>query len=69
MNIEQTVDIDTVVREWNLNKEQSLAFHLIAEKSVTPTSEPLRLIISGQGGRTGKSRVIQAVTDYFKQSR
>ena len=29
-------------------------------------TDPLRLIISGQGG-TGKSQVIQAVTDYFAQ--
>lgn len=31
-----------------------------------PLTDPLRLIISGQG-RTGNSQVIQAVTDYFAQ--
>lgn len=66
MNIEQHVDVNDVVNEWNLNAQQSLAVRLIVEKSLAPLSDPLRLIVSGQGG-TGKSRVIQAVSDFFRR--
>ena len=66
LNVEKNVDIKSVAEKWNLNKEQTLAFRLIVEKSLLPLTDPLRLIISGQGG-TGKSRVILAITDYFQQ--
>ena len=67
MNSQIMIDFHSLSNEWQLNKEQALAFRLIVAKSVDPASEPLQLIIAGQGG-TGKSRVIQAVANYFERT-
>ena len=53
-----------VAFKWKLNERQEVAFCMIAEKSVDPLTEPLRLVLSGARG-TGKSRVINAVSDFF----
>lgn len=52
---------------FTLNKEQAMAFRLVAMHSLQPksASTPLRLIIHGPGG-TGKSRVIDALRSFFE---
>ncbi|KAG2094427.1 uncharacterized protein F5147DRAFT_554124, partial [Suillus discolor] len=47
-----------------LNDEQTRAFKIIAEHSRTNNPEPLRMFIGGPAG-TGKSRVIDALKDFF----
>jgi hypothetical protein len=63
--------IRDVIRGFTLNEEQSLAFRTVAEHSNLPKSEPLRMYLGGEGG-TGKSRVIEALSNFFniqKESR
>ncbi|KAJ7597822.1 hypothetical protein C8J56DRAFT_773546, partial [Mycena floridula] len=62
------VDHTVIAKKWSLNEEQLLAFNIIVKQSFTDNAEPLRLMLSGPGG-TGKSRIINAVTDYFRQRR
>ena len=51
--------------KWTLNCEQTRAFRIIAEHSLANGRlPPLRMFINGSGG-TGKSRVINALKDYF----
>ena len=61
------VDLLEHARRWDLNKEQTHAFRIIAEHSMQPLADPLRMYIGGPGG-TRKSRVIQALTAYFAQT-
>ncbi|KAG1801811.1 uncharacterized protein BJ212DRAFT_1238815, partial [Suillus subaureus] len=49
-----------------LNKEQAHTFSLIANHSLTQSSEPLCMYLGGPGG-TGKSHVITAVTEFFNR--
>ena len=60
------VSIDDIVNTWSLNVEQARAFKIIASHSTDPRSKPLRMYIGGPGG-TGKSRIIHALTDFFKR--
>jgi hypothetical protein len=61
------VSVDGVVARWSLNVEQARAFRLIASHSQQNSdAEPLRMYLGGPGG-TGKSRVINALTDYFAE--
>ena len=53
-----------VAEYWTLNNEQCRAFHIIAEHSRLSNPEPLRMFIGGPAG-TGKSRVINALKDFF----
>lgn len=58
--------IDDIVREWTFNEEQALAFRIVAEHASLPCDEtqPLRMYMGGAGG-TGKSRVINALREFF----
>ncbi|KAI1781880.1 hypothetical protein LXA43DRAFT_838977, partial [Ganoderma leucocontextum] len=49
-----------------LNTEQRRAFEIIARHSLESNHEPLRMYLGGVGG-TGKSRVIHALTDFFRK--
>jgi len=60
------IEIKDLCHKWTLNPEQSQAFKIITEHSLHPQNEPLRMFISGPAG-TGKTRVINAVTDFFEQ--
>ncbi|TFK59640.1 hypothetical protein BDN72DRAFT_745906, partial [Pluteus cervinus] len=51
-----------------LNEEQALAFSLIAEQVLEDGAENLRMYIAGAAG-TGKTRVIHAIQDFFRQRR
>ncbi|KAJ7732243.1 hypothetical protein DFH07DRAFT_990954, partial [Mycena maculata] len=58
------VDIEAHVRKWTLNREQAQAFRIIAHHSLQTRPEQLRMLLAGPGG-TGKSRVIDALRDFF----
>src|ERR1700722_15425522 len=60
------VDVQKVSEKWTLNEEQTRAFRIIAEHSMEDEPEHLRMFLSGPGG-TGKSRVIDALSDFFAQ--
>ena len=62
---EENVSIEEIVSTWTLNTEQARAFRIIALHSMESKSKPLRMYLGGPGG-TGKSRVIHALTDFFK---
>lgn len=61
------VNILEHAKQWNLNKEQTHAFRIIAEHSTKLLVDALRMYIGGAGS-TGKSRVIQALTNYFART-
>ena len=63
---EESVSIEEIVNTWTLNTEQARAFRIIASHSMEPKAKPLRMYLGGPGG-TGKSRVIQALTDFFNR--
>ena len=56
--------IDAMIEEYTLNTEQARAFRIICEHSLKKNSSPLRMYIGGAGG-TGKSRVINALKEFF----
>ncbi|KAJ3539217.1 hypothetical protein NM688_g6398 [Phlebia brevispora] len=59
-------DVGAFIAKWTLNEEQALAFEIIARTVVDgPSTGPLRMMIGGPGG-TGKSRIIDAVRDFFE---
>ena len=53
--------IDETVHEFTLNAEQERAFRIVANHSVEPKSEQLKMYLGGMGG-TGKSQVIKALS-------
>lgn len=63
---EHLVDIEALVEELTLNSEQARAFRAVCEHSLGPRAEPLRMFLAGAGG-TGKSRVIQALSEFFRR--
>jgi hypothetical protein len=60
------IDVEAVVKKWTLNDEQARAFRIVAKHSLQNKPDQLRMFLSGPGG-TGKSRVIDALTDFFSQ--
>src|ERR1700722_8524980 len=66
VNVEKNVDIEKVAQTWTLNNEQTRAFRIIAQHSYEDKPDQLRMFLSGAGG-TGKSRVIDALSDFFAQ--
>jgi len=58
------IDIDEIVQEFTLNKEQARAFRIVALHSLEERPKPLRMYLGGPGG-TGKSRVINALKIFF----
>ncbi|KAF7795559.1 hypothetical protein EIP86_006721 [Pleurotus ostreatoroseus] len=65
---QRRVSIEDVVMQWSLNEEQGYAFRIIANHVMSDRKDvsQLRMFISGPGG-TGKSRVINALRDFFDQ--
>ncbi|KAF8123676.1 hypothetical protein EV363DRAFT_1114582, partial [Boletus edulis] len=57
---------DQIIRDFSLNVEQKRAFKLVTEQSTLDRPSPLRMYIGGPGG-TGKTRVIQAIQEYFNR--
>ena len=61
---DREVDIDEIVQEFTLNREQARAFRIVALHSLEEKPKPLRMYLGGPGG-TGKSRVINALKAFF----
>lgn len=54
--------------DYILNEEQSIAYTIIKNRFQEPTSnEPLLMILTGSGG-TGKTRILQSLVKYLRQS-
>ncbi|KAK0215543.1 P-loop containing nucleoside triphosphate hydrolase protein, partial [Armillaria fumosa] len=51
---------------FSLNAEQERAFRIVAQHTGNPCAEQLKMYVGGMGG-TGKSRVLNALIEYFKQ--
>ena len=58
--------IDRVALEFELNKEQEHAYCIVANHSCNETPEQLTMNLAGMAG-TGKTHVIKALTEFFKQ--
>jgi putative protein kinase ArgK-like GTPase of G3E family len=61
---EHKVQINETVTKFELNKEQERAFRIIANHSISPHADQLKMYLGGMGG-TGKSRVLEALSDFF----
>ena len=61
---EHTDQINETVLKFKLNKEQERAFRIIANHSVNLHKDQLKMYLGGMGG-TGKSRVLEALSDFF----
>src|SRR6202522_1211661 len=61
---EYKVQIDETITKFELNKEQERAFRIIANHSISPHADQLKMYLGGMGG-TGKSRVLEALSDFF----
>ena len=61
------IEPEDFVVNWNLNKEQALAFKIIANQSLKRKGfeDPLKMFLSGPAG-TGKSRVFNALRSFFE---
>ena len=59
--------INDIIASFTLNNEQSNAFRIIARQTLMDKNDQLRMLLIGPGG-TGKSRVIQAVQEFFTRS-
>lgn len=59
--------IEDFVDKWTLNSEQACAFRIISQHSLRPydRNNQLKMYLGGAGG-TGKSRVINALRDFFR---
>ena len=64
---EHKVQIDETVTKFELNKEQERAFRIIANHSISSYTDQLKMYLGGMGG-TGKSRVLEALSDFFSRS-
>ena len=53
-----------MVLKFGLNKEQEKAFWTVANHSVSPHQDQLKMYLGGMGG-TGKSQVLAALSDFF----
>ena len=56
--------INEIVLKYRLSKEQERAFRIIANHSVCPYRDQLKMYLGGMGG-TGKSRVLEALSNFF----
>ncbi|KAF6758386.1 hypothetical protein DFP72DRAFT_1006126, partial [Ephemerocybe angulata] len=64
---QESTSIENVVQQFTLNSEQARAFQIIANHAlVRCPGHPLRMFLGGAGG-TGKSRVIDALKEFFIQ--
>jgi hypothetical protein len=54
-----------VAEKWTLNKEQRRAFEIVAQHTMEDKPEQLLMYLGGPGG-TGKSRVVNALRNFFE---
>ena len=62
-NLEKTHRIRS---QFQLNKDQERSFNIITQHTLLPNSDQLKLYIGGMGG-TGKTRVINAISQFFTE--
>ncbi|KAJ7080289.1 hypothetical protein C8R43DRAFT_1092852 [Mycena crocata] len=65
-NKKAQIVVASVSKGWNLNEEQDRAFKLVANHSIAEDPEQLKMYLGGIGG-TGKTRVIQALQEFFEE--
>ena len=53
-----------IIERWTLNTEQKRAFEIVAKHTMAEKPEQLLMYLGGPGG-TGKSRVVNALRDFF----
>ena len=58
--------INKTVKKFTLNAEQERAFRIVANHSVEPKSEQLKMYLGGMGG-TGKSQVIKVLSIFLEK--
>ena len=63
--IKDTTHLNHILSMYTLNEMQGHAFKIIAEHSLAQDTHQLRMHIAGSGG-TGKSRVIDALQEFFQ---
>jgi hypothetical protein len=63
--VEDQNKIDDSVEAFGLNPEQERAFRIVANHATQGGIAPLKMYLGGMGG-TGKSQVIKALIDFFK---
>ena len=63
-NTQHEMSINNIAQKFLLNTEQKRAFDIVTHHVVMPHSNQLKMYIGGVGG-TGKSRVIEAISNYF----
>ncbi len=62
----EEIIMSEIGKEYSLNAEQERAFRIVAQHSANPMAEQLRMYVGGMGG-TGKTRVLNALTAYFRR--
>jgi hypothetical protein len=60
--------IDRVALKFELNKEQERAYRIVANHCCSETPDQLTMNLAGMAG-TGKTCVIKAITEFFKQKK
>ena len=63
-DLEPVIDMEQIIQQFTLNREQARAFRIVAQHSLQNKPHPLRMFLGGAGG-TGKSRVINALKEFF----
>ena len=55
-----------IINKFTLNKEQSQAFHIVANYAFRPSDEHLKMYLGGMAG-IGKSQIIKALMHFFNK--
>jgi hypothetical protein len=58
--------LESVVQKFKLNTEQERAFRIVANHATINNPTQLKMYLGGMGG-TGKSQVLKALVDFFKE--
>ena len=58
--------IDSVIKKFDLNSEQERAFRIVANHATIDNPTQLKMYLGGMGG-TGKSQVLKALMEFFKE--
>ena len=58
--------LDTVIQKFKLNQEQEQAFRIVANHATIDNPTQLKMYLGGMGG-TGKSQVLKALVEFFKE--
>ncbi|PBK62523.1 hypothetical protein ARMSODRAFT_845335, partial [Armillaria solidipes] len=61
----EELTVSQVEKDYVLNKEQQCAFRIVTQHADNPAADQLTMYVGGMGG-TGKTRVLNALTAYFR---